>query len=433
MALDGFSDGIIKAIDTKFRRSDSKDMVYAEKVYEAVSTGSANIDLAIGDNLGMLVRGKITEVAGMESSGKSTLCYQSAAKAVAEGQIGALFDSEGSFDAGYAAALGLHVGKNFQVFRPVTAEDSETLFNMIFGIGKGNSKTKVNIDFCIWDSITATTPEEMLDSETSTGQGQSKGVHARYWGNFIRKINRVAIEQDVAFLLINQLRNKIEMGNMYQEKNIKTENGLAAGFSSDSSKITTGGMALKYFFAVRLLLQQTKRLKEELGTRNGKPISTKGRINYIRADVIKNKLGIPFKDAMTAIQFGKGFRDELPQFDYLKEELKNGVITSSSSGVYGFDFNGVSFEVKGLANFQKQLFTKYRSNLEEAYIYYKSEEYRELYNLDDEDVIAELLDEDEDIDLLDDQDDVKKHVSRKSKVTTKRKPVKPVTKKRLGR
>lgn len=402
--LDGFSDNLLKEINKKFSKNggESKDVVLdQDQVYEAASTGSKVVDFAIGDNVGgLLVKGRLSEISGMESSGKTTMLLQSAANAVNEWDWNGIFmDVEGTFDVQYAQALGLKIGKNFQVFRPATAEDAEALLNMLLGIGKGNSKFKTKVDFVIWDSITATVPEIMIETENSTGDGAAKGVHARYWGNFIRKINSYATRKDIAFAFVNQLRNKIDMSSQYQEKVISTQNDLAAGFSNDTSKTTTGGQGIRYYFSIRVLLQQTKRFKEEITIRK-KKVNSKARLNYIKASVMKNKLGIPFKEAVTAIQFGIGFRDELPMFDYLKENTE--VITSSTTGVYTFEFGDTDVAIKGLANFQRTLFKEHMEALTEAYIHEKGVEYEELYQIDEEDALANMLDsEDDDIDLED--------------------------------
>lgn len=416
--LDGLSANLLKEINKKFNRSDSKDIVFdGTRTYEVASTGSTMIDFATGDNVqGVLVKGRLSELSGMESSGKSTLAYSSAAYAVnVLGWTGILMDVEGTFDVQYAEALGLVESDKFRVFRPTTAEDAETLFNMLLGVGKGNTKFQTKLDFVLWDSITATTPESMLESENSTGQGMAKGEHARYWGNFIKKCNREAIRKDIAFLFINQLRNKLDMSNQYQEKVINSQNDLAAGFSSDNSKTTTGGQGIKFYFSIRVLLQQTKRLKEEM-TIKKKKVNVKSRLNYIKASIMKNKLGIPFKECTTAIQFGKGFRDELPMFDYLKDNTE--IITSSTTGVYTFEFGEVDFAVKGLANFQKKLFTEYLDALKEAYLYEKGLEYEELYQIDEEDALKDLLDVDADEDL--DLDDIMDEQPKKKRLVKKR-------------
>lgn len=413
--LDGFSDTLLREINKKFKKADTKDIVFdGDASYEVASTCSAMIDFATGENVGgILVKGRLSEVSGMESSGKSTLAYSSSSYAINELEwTGALFDMEGTFDVEYARALGLVENEKFRVFRPTTAEDAEQLLNMLLGIGKGNSKFKTKIDFIIWDSIAATVPTVLLDAESSTGQGTAKGEHARYWGNFIKKINAQAIRQDIAFLLVNQLRNKIDMANQYQEKTIGVDNGLAAGYSSDTSKITTGGTGIKFFYSIRILLQQTKRLKEEVTVR-GKKQNTKGRLNYIKMSVLKNKIGIPFKECTTAIQFGKGFRDEIPMYDYLKEQTD--VISTTSSGVYTFNHNGTEFSVKGVSNFQKELFREYRNEMIEAYKYEKQIEYDEIYNLDDEEALEAILDEIEEDEIIEEEAVPKKVVKKKIK------------------
>ena len=416
--LDGLSANLLNEINKKFRKTDSEDMVFdGAKTYDVASTQSVMIDFVTGENVqGVLVKGRLSEVSGMESSGKTTLLLSSAAYAVRVlDWTGIFIDIEGTYDVQYAKALGLEESDKFRVFRPTTAEDAETLFNMLFGVGKGNSKFQTKIDFVIWDSITATTPEIMLDSENSTGDGQAKGVHARYWGNFIKKCNREAVRKNVAFCFVNQLRNKIDMSNQYQEKVINSQNDLAAGFSSDNSKTTTGGQGIKFYFSIRVLLQQTKRLKEEM-TIKKKKVNVKSRLNYIKASIMKNKLGIPFKECTTAIQFGKGFRDELPMFDYLKDNTE--IITSSTTGVYTFEFGEVDFAVKGLVNFQKKLFTEYLDALKEAYLYEKGLEYEELYQIDEEDALKDLLEVDADEDL--DLDDIMDEQPKKKRLVKKR-------------
>jgi len=397
--FEGFDDKLLKVLETKFAKKESgKDIIYKERDYESVSTGSKIIDLCISPKakgkVGFFIKGKISEVSGPESSGKSTLVYSCAANAVKAGWTVALIDAEGSYDPLYAKALGLEEGKRFKVFRPITGEDTDALVNALTGNGKGNMKTKVKIDALLFDSVAAIKPAAMLEMEDSTGTGATKASHARFWNNMVAKLHKISLREDMAVVLVNQIRDKISMDSIYQEKSLNV-NDLAAGLNSDNSKITTGGRGIKFFASLRLLLEQGRRPKIKKRVR-GLEVDSKDTLTYTKVTVIKNKVDIPFMRAVAAIQFGKGFVDALPMYDYLKDVVK--VIEVSTSGVYRLSFDGETVEVKGVSNFQKKLFTEYKDLLEKAYVHYKHKEYMELYNLDDEAALEELIDTDDDED-----------------------------------
>jgi recombination protein RecA len=351
----------------------------------------------------------------VHNSGKSTVAYQSAKEAIDKGWVGALLDVEGSWDKKYGEALGLVEGESFRVFQPVTGEDAETLINSLFGLGKGNKKTAIDLDFVIIDSVTALTTLDLLESEDSTGKGSSKGSHARFWNNLVKKLNKVAIQKDVAWLLINQVRDVISMANMYQEKSLSNDNMLGSGFNSDNTKATTGGRGIKFYASLRVMLQQTRRAKT-LVKKHGKDVEVKNKINYIRADVVKNKLSVPFGRANLAIVYGRGFDDRLPMFDYLKEHKV--IQAVGTSGVYKFEFEGETYlEVKGLPNFQKELFKKHRKNLKEVYLKMRKKEFKDTYMIEDEDILEEMLDG-EVVEVL---DDVEVEESKPKKTKAKKK------------
>ena len=303
-----------------------------------------------------------------------------------------LIDQEGSWDKNYGKALGAVEGKYFKVFQPTNGDDAEKLINLLFGIGK-KQKLKAKIDALFIDSVSAVVPTELLEGEDSSGKGSSKGVHARFWNNLIKKLNKIALKDDVAIVLVNQLRDVINMDSIYQEKNIVNDNKLASGYSSDNSKTTTGGNGIRFYASLRILLQQTRRAKVKTKL-HGKEIDTKNKINYIRMDVIKSKIGVPFTRANASILFGKGFDDRLPMFDYLTKEAK--AITASTSGVYTLTLEGKELlSIKGAEKFKRELFTNHIDDLKKAYLHYRRKAHLELFDIEEDEVLNEDIDLDE--------------------------------------
>jgi recombination protein RecA len=411
--FDDFNKDLMKAIDKKFNRGGKHDILYKQRDLDSAPSGSCVMDFVCSPDVkgavGYAIKGKITEILGQESSGKSTSIYETAVKALAKGWNVLLIDSEGSFDPRYARALGLKIGNNFQVVRPIFGEDVDKLVNMITGWGKGNTKTQMKIDLILFDSVASIKPKALLESEDSTGAGGTKGLHASFWGNLVAKLNMIAQDRDIAIVLVNQLRDKINISNKWEEKTITNPNSLASGLNSDDSKYATGGNAIKFYASIRILLQHGRRPKLSRKVR-GKEVETKTTLNYVKIRTIKNKVYSPNIEATTAIQYGKGYRDELPIFDYLKDA---GIITATSAGVYSIDTKKLKLEVRGLKNFQKELFSNHLEALKDLFLKERHKEFLEMYEINEEEALEELLDDDDDEFFI--EEDPKPKTKRKSK------------------
>lgn len=288
-----------KAIQKKFSKTDDNIIYDRNRKVEAVTSGSLIVDQVSGVG-GLLVKGHITEISGLESSGKTTLCLQSAAFAQSQGQVGIFLDIEQTFDAFYAEALGLEQdGKTFEVYQPGNAEQLEMIVDMAC------KELGDELDYIIWDSLAAAKPKAMLEARQKEDESSRKGQQAAFMSEFFPKLSTLARKYQIAILVTNQLRQKIEFGNMYQAKAVRS-GGLGAGFSSDTSWYTMGGNAPKYHYSMRFLLEQMRRQKE---TDDDGDVEEVG--NWIRISNIKNKLSIPFRKAEFVIIFGDGTNDDL--------------------------------------------------------------------------------------------------------------------------
>lgn len=288
-----------KAIQKKFSKTDDNIIYDRNRKVEAVTSGSLIVDQVSGVG-GLLVKGHITEISGLESSGKTTLCLQSAAFAQSQGQVGIFLDIEQTFDAFYAEALGLEQdGKTFEVYQPGNAEQLEMIVDMAC------KELGEDLDYIIWDSLAAAKPKAMLEARQKEDESSRKGQQAAFMSEFFPKLSTLARKYQIAILVTNQLRQKIEFGNMYQAKAVRS-GGLGAGYSNDTSWYTMGGNAPKYHYSMRFLLEQMRRQKE---TDDDGDVEEVG--NWIRISNIKNKLSIPFRKAEFVIIFGDGTNDDL--------------------------------------------------------------------------------------------------------------------------
>ena len=322
-----FDEKTLKALNNKYLKKNADFMFNPNRVLEGVSTGSIIADSVIGQE-GLLLKGRMTEVFGPESSGKTTICYQSIAEALKKGWVGCMFDTEQTFDVDYARALGVEIGEKFRVFQPDDAEESEAILNSLVGIGKDSKPITPlvpDLDFIIIDSIAAWAPRKLMAIENSTGEGQTKGLHAAYWTNFSRKLQIILKKRNIACLLTNQVRNKLQMGGSFQAQAIK-DTGIGAGFSQDAGWTTTGGNALRFYMSVRVLMYQVKKLKE---TRIIRGVETEvDEAHWVEFKNVKNKVSAPFRKARLVLRYGVGTDDIPPLKEYLKA---NNIITNSGA------------------------------------------------------------------------------------------------------
>ena len=261
---------------------------------ETVPTGSLSLDIALG--LGGVPKGRVVEIYGPESSGKTTVALHMVAEVQKRGGIAGFIDAEHALDPVYAKNIGVDID-NLYISQPDNGEQALEITETMVRSGA--------VDIVIVDSVAALVPKAEIDGD----MGDSHvGLQARLMSQALRKLTAIISKTNCIVIFINQLREKV-------------------GVMFGNPETTTGGRALKFYSSVRLDVRRTESLKQ-----SGEVIG-----NHVRVKVVKNKIAPPFKEAEFDIMFGTGISKE---GDILDLAAENSIVNKSGAW-YAYEGNKI--------------------------------------------------------------------------------------------
>ncbi len=311
MLKDNKEENLNEAIDEIKQRFGEGSIMKLKEVkasnIDVIPTGSISLDFVLG--VGGVPRGRVIEIFGPESSGKTTLALHILAEAQRKGGVGAFIDAEHALDPDYAKKIGVNVN-NLLISQPDSGEQALQIVETLVSSG--------SIDVIIIDSVAALTPKVEIEGEMDD---QQVGVQARLMSKALRKLSNIVSKTQTCVIFLNQIRMKI-------------------GVMWGNPETTPGGLALKFFSSVRIDLRRIAQIKYKdqiVGSR-------------IKAKIVKNKVAAPFKVAEFDIYYNEGISKS---GDVLNVGIKYGIIKRTGSS-YSFEKIKLGVGVEAAKKFLKE-------------------------------------------------------------------------------